>query len=72
MWVAMIVCILFFEMDLSNALWTGVVVGLGYSVFCRLLWRSQLAMAQAHLANAQPTLVMMGDGRVQHGQLTVL
>lgn len=73
MWVAMIVCILFFEMNLSNALWTGVIVGLGYNVFARLMWRSQLAMAQAHLTNAHPTLVMVGDGRGQHhGQLTVL
>ncbi len=76
MWVAMIVCILFFEMNLSNALWTGVVIGLSYTVFIRLMWRSQLALAQAHLASAQPQLVMVnGDGRVvqpTNGQVNLL
>lgn len=76
MWVAMIVCILFFEMNLSNALWTGVIIGLSYTVFIRLMWRSQLALAQAHLASAQPTLVMVnGDGRIvqpTNGQLNML
>lgn len=45
MWVAMIVCILFFEMDLSRALWTGVVVGLAYSIICSRRWRMLNAMA---------------------------
>ena len=28
-WVSMIVCILFFSMDLSTSLWTGILVGMG-------------------------------------------
>jgi len=41
-WVAMIVSILFFNMDIANALWTGVIFGLGYTIFVRAMYRHQL------------------------------
>ncbi len=28
-WVFMIICILFFEMQLSTALWSGIIAGVG-------------------------------------------
>lgn len=43
-WVAMIICILFFEMNLANALWTGLIVGLAYTLFVRAMYRHQLAV----------------------------
>ena len=36
-WVAMIICILFFEMNLAMALWTGLIVGLAYTGFARAM-----------------------------------
>jgi len=44
-WVAMIVSILFFNMDIANALWTGVIFGLGYTIFVRAMYRHQLRQA---------------------------
>jgi hypothetical protein len=41
-WVAMIVSILFFNMDIANALWTGIIFGLGYTIFVRAMYRHQL------------------------------
>ncbi|KAK9815367.1 hypothetical protein WJX72_002353 [[Myrmecia] bisecta] len=45
-WVAMIICILFFEMNLASALWTGLVVGVAYTLFVRAMYSSQLAILQ--------------------------
>lgn len=45
-WVAMIMCILFFEMSLPSALWTGILVGLAYTLLVRALYRTQLALIQ--------------------------
>lgn len=45
-WVAMIICILFFEMNLAMALWTGLIVGLAYTGFARAMYRTQLAAIQ--------------------------
>ena len=45
-WVAMIICILFFEMNLAAALWTGLVVGVAYTMFARAMYRQQLAAIQ--------------------------
>lgn len=43
MWLqAMIVCILFFSMDLSTALWTGIIVGAGYTLFVRAMYSQQV------------------------------
>ena len=61
-WVAMIICILFFEMNLASALWTGIITGLAYTLFVRAMYQSQLdvlhreqAMRQGRLqAGAQP------------------
>lgn len=40
---AMIVCILFFSMDLSTALWTGIIVGMGYTMFVRAMYSQQVS-----------------------------
>ncbi|KAK9917471.1 hypothetical protein WJX75_004708 [Coccomyxa subellipsoidea] len=48
-WVAMIICILFFEMNLATALWTGLVVGIAYTMFARAMYRQQLAMLQREM-----------------------
>ena len=42
----MIICILFFEMNLAMALWTGLIVGLAYTGFARAMYRTQLAAIQ--------------------------
>jgi hypothetical protein len=39
----MIICILFFEINLSTALWIGIIVGLGYTLFVRAMYRQQIA-----------------------------
>ncbi|KAK9815160.1 hypothetical protein WJX73_009205 [Symbiochloris irregularis] len=49
-WVAMIICILFFEMPLAMALWTGLIVGLAYTGFARAMYRTQLAAIQREMA----------------------
>ena len=54
-WVAMIVSVLFFEMDLGAALWTGLLAGLAYSFMVRLMYRQhfvamQRMAAEQHLA----------------------
>ncbi|PSC71193.1 zinc finger family [Micractinium conductrix] len=51
-WVAMIVSILFFEMSLGAALWTGLLAGMAYSVMVRLMYRSHF-MAMRRLAEQQ-------------------
>lgn len=38
----MIICILFFEMNLASALWTGIITGLAYTLFVRAMYQSQL------------------------------
>ena len=48
-WVAMIICILFFEMNLATALWTGLVVGIAYTMFARAMYRQQLALLQREM-----------------------
>lgn len=56
-WVAMIICILFFEMSLANALWTGLIIGLAYTLFVRAMYRHQLAVMmreQQRLAGETP------------------
>ncbi|KAK9817576.1 hypothetical protein WJX74_000863 [Apatococcus lobatus] len=52
-WVAMIICILFFDMELATALWTGLVVGIAYTLFVRAMYRSQLAAVQREQAREQ-------------------
>jgi hypothetical protein len=49
-WVFMIICILFFEMQLSTALWSGIIAGIGYTLFVRAMYRQQLAAAAAEAA----------------------
>lgn len=49
-WVAMIICILFFEMSLAMALWTGLIVGLAYTGFARAMYRTQLAAIQREVS----------------------
>lgn len=51
-WVAMIVCILFFEMNLTTALWSGIAAGLGYTMFVRAMVRNQLAAAAVVAADS--------------------
>lgn len=38
----MIICILFFEMNLASALWTGIITGLAYTLFVRAMYQGQL------------------------------
>jgi hypothetical protein len=49
-WVFMIICILFFEMNLSTALWSGIIAGIGYTLFVRAMYRQQLQAAAAEAA----------------------
>ena len=51
-WVAMIVSILFFELSLGAALWTGLLAGFAYSVMVRLMYRQHF-YAMRHLAEQQ-------------------
>lgn len=51
-WVAMIVSILFFEMSLGAALWTGMLAGLAYSIMVRLMYRQHF-FAMRRLAEQQ-------------------
>ncbi|KDD72229.1 hypothetical protein H632_c3665p1, partial [Helicosporidium sp. ATCC 50920] len=51
-WVAMIVSILFFNMALTSALWTGLLAGLVYSFMVRLMYKQHFA-AIARLAEQQ-------------------
>lgn len=46
----MIICILFFEMPLAMALWTGLIVGLAYTGFARAMYRTQLAAIQREVS----------------------
>ena len=46
----MIICILFFEMNLAMALWTGLIVGLAYTGFARAMYRTQLAAIQREVS----------------------
>lgn len=58
-WVAMIVSILFFDMNLASALWTGLVAGLAYSFMVRLMYRQHFAamqrLADAHAVPVAPS-----------------
>jgi hypothetical protein len=51
-WVAMIVSILFFEMSLGAALWTGLLAGFAYSIMVRLMYRQHF-YAMRRLAEQQ-------------------
>ncbi|KAL4452071.1 hypothetical protein ABPG75_007733 [Micractinium tetrahymenae] len=67
-WVAMIVSILFFEMSLGAALWTGMLAGLAYSVMVRLMYRQhffamrRLAEQQAAARREQEAAAAGGGG----------
>lgn len=50
----MIICILFFEMNLATALWTGLVVGIAYTLFARAMYRQQLAALQREMMREHP------------------
>eukprot|EP00887_Chlorella_sp_A99_P001200 scaffold14.g1200.t1 len=45
-WVACIISILFFEMSLGAALWTGILAGLAYSILLRLAYRRHYVQIQ--------------------------
>lgn len=53
-WVAMIICILFLEMNLAMSLWTGLIVGVAYTLFVRLMYRSQVAALHREYAREHP------------------
>ena len=64
----MIICILFFEMNLATALWTGLIVGIAYTMFARAMYRQQLAvlqreMAREHQQHLNPRSVAGGSPR---------
>eukprot|EP00884_Botryococcus_braunii_P006267 jgi/Botrbrau1/15641/Bobra.4_1s0026.1 len=69
-WVAMIICILFLEMSLPMSLWTGLIVGIAYTLFVKLMYRSQMAALQREYAREQsnleggPALVVPGVAAV--------
>jgi hypothetical protein len=51
-WVACIVSVLFFEMSLGAALWTGLLAGCAYSIMVRLMYRQHF-YAMRRLAEQQ-------------------
>jgi hypothetical protein len=64
----MIICILFFEMNLATALWTGLIVGIAYTMFARAMYRQHLAvlqreMAREHQQHLHPRSVPGGSPR---------
>ena len=59
-WVAMIICILFFEMNLASALWTGIITGLAYTLFVRAMYQSQLDVLHREQALRQGRLQATG------------
>lgn len=59
-WVAMIICILFFEMNLASALWTGIITGLAYTLFVRAMYQSQLDVLHREQAMRQGRLQTAG------------
>ena len=59
-WVAMIICILFFEMSLASALWTGIITGLAYTLFVRAMYQSQLDVLHREQALRQGRLQSAG------------
>jgi len=59
-WVAMIICILFFEMNLASALWTGIITGLAYTLFVRAMYQSQLDVLHREQAMRQGRLQAPG------------
>ena len=52
----MIVCILFFSMDLSTALWTGIIVGMGYTMFVRAMYSQQVSSLSRLACHPHPHL----------------
>lgn len=70
-WVAMIVSILFFEMNLGAALWTGLVAGLAYSFMVRLMYRQHFA-AMRRLAEAQQAQQQEGQAQPPPGLRVVV
>ena len=59
-WVAMIICILFFEMNLASALWTGIITGLAYTLFVRAMYQSQLDVLHREQAMRQGRMQAAG------------
>jgi hypothetical protein len=59
-WVAMIICILFLEMNLAMSLWTGLIVGVAYTLFVRLMYRSQMAALHREYAREHGVLDHQG------------
>ncbi|KAL0028755.1 hypothetical protein WJX79_005101 [Trebouxia sp. C0005] len=59
-WVAMIICILFFEMNLASALWTGIITGLAYTLFVRAMYQSQLDVLHREQALRQGRMQAAG------------
>ncbi|KAL3130900.1 hypothetical protein ABBQ38_000227 [Trebouxia sp. C0009 RCD-2024] len=66
-WVAMIICILFFEMNLASALWTGIITGLAYTLFVRAMYQSQLDVLHREQAMRQGRLQTAGAQPVADG-----
>ncbi len=46
-WIATIVAVLFLNLNLPTALVAGLIVGVGYTLFARAMYRQQLAALQA-------------------------
>mmetsp|Transcript_3980 Transcript_3980/g.11563 ORF Transcript_3980/g.11563 Transcript_3980/m.11563 type:complete len:399 (+) Transcript_3980:162-1358(+) len=67
-WVFMIICILFFEMNITTALWSGIFAGLGYTLFVRAMIRNQLAAAAAAemARNSNPSVVHLPPPALHH------
>ena len=54
---AMIISILFFEMSLSTALWTGIIVGIGTFAVCQCLFAVLLARLPVMASNMSHAVV---------------
>ena len=65
-WVSIIVSVLFFEMNLGSALWTGLLAGLAYSLMVRVMYRQHFA-AMRRLAEQHMAAQAAAQGQVQQG-----
>ena len=62
-WIATIVAVLFLNLNLPTALVAGLIVGVGYTLFARAMYRQQIAALQREYLrehpNANPTAVVV-------------
>ncbi|KAK9821295.1 hypothetical protein WJX81_003053 [Elliptochloris bilobata] len=54
-WIATIVAVLFLNLNLPTALVAGLIVGVGYTLFARAMYRQQIAALQREYLREHPT-----------------